>query len=150
QRFSTNTRPAWSLAQPFRFLAHNGEINTIVGNRRWMRARESNLRHAFAAGEWFCCLEENVSDSASLDNALEIMVRQGRNPEAALLALVPPAYEADPRFDPPAREYLEAAAHEIEPWDGPAALIYSDGRIVGAKLDRNGLRPLRYARTSDG
>src|SRR5882724_6607706 len=82
QRFSTNTQPAWSLAQPFRFLAHNGEINTIVGNRRWMCARETKIRAALNAGEWFQCLEENVSDSASLDNALELLVHQGHSSEA--------------------------------------------------------------------
>jgi glutamate synthase (ferredoxin) len=150
QRFSTNTRPAWPLAQPFRFLAHNGEINTIVGNRRWMRARERGIRSALKTGEWFRCLEENVSDSASLDNAVEILVRQGRTPESALLALVPPVCEGNRRIEPQVRKYLESAAAEYEPWDGPAALVFSGGRVVGAKLDRNGLRPLRYTRTSDG
>ncbi|HEY6271480.1 MAG TPA: glutamate synthase large subunit [Terriglobales bacterium] len=150
QRFSTNTRPAWPLAQPFRFLAHNGEINTIVGNRRWMRARESQIRSSFKAGVWFNALEEDVSDSASLDNALEIQVRQGHPPHTAMLSLVPPAFESDPRLAPHIRKYLDAMASAFEPWDGPAALVFSDGRIVGAKLDRNGLRPLRYVRTSDG
>jgi glutamate synthase domain-containing protein 2/glutamate synthase domain-containing protein 1/glutamate synthase domain-containing protein 3 len=150
QRFSTNTRPAWPLAQPFRFLAHNGEINTIVGNRRWMRAREYGIRSSFNAGDWFHALEENVSDSASLDNALEINVRHGRCPDAAMLSLVPPAFESDRRLDPRVRKYLDSIAAGCEPWDGPAALVFSDGRIVGAKLDRNGLRPLRYVRTYDG
>jgi glutamate synthase domain-containing protein 2/glutamate synthase domain-containing protein 1/glutamate synthase domain-containing protein 3 len=150
QRFSTNTRPAWPLAQPFRFLAHNGEINTIVGNRRWMRARERDIRGAFEAGDWFRCLEDNVSDSASVDNALEVLVRQGWTPEAAMLALVPPVHEAGSQMSPRVRKYLESTACEYEPWDGPAALVFSDGRVVGAKLDRNGLRPMRYARTSDG
>src|SRR5262249_30025869 len=113
-------------------------------------AREPKLRQAFLAGDWFRCLEEKVSDSASLDNAMELLLRQGRSPEAALLALVPPAYEGDQRFKQEIHRYLEATAPEIEPWDGPAALVFSDGRIVGAKLDRNGLRPLRYAFTSDG
>jgi glutamate synthase (NADPH/NADH) large chain/glutamate synthase (ferredoxin) len=150
QRFSTNTQPAWPLAQPFRFLAHNGEINTIVGNRRWTRAREQSFRRALNAGEWFHSLEEHVSDSASLDNALENMVRQGMSPEAALLTLVPPAVVGNRRLEPQVRHYLENMAADHEPWDGPAALVYSDGRVVGAKLDRNGLRPLRYTRTSDG
>jgi glutamate synthase (NADPH/NADH) large chain/glutamate synthase (ferredoxin) len=150
QRFSTNTQPAWPLAQPFRFLAHNGEINTIVGNRRWARAREHSFREQLKAGEWFCSLEEKVSDSASLDNALENMVRQGLSPEAALLTLVPPAVAASRHLEPHVRHYLDSSAADHEPWDGPAALVFSDGRVVGAKLDRNGLRPLRYTRTSDG
>jgi glutamate synthase domain-containing protein 2/glutamate synthase domain-containing protein 1/glutamate synthase domain-containing protein 3 len=150
QRFSTNTQPAWRLAQPFRFLAHNGEINTIVGNRRWAHAREAELRRIFNAGEWFHSLEQGVSDSASLDNALELRVRQGSSPEAALLTLTPPAFEADLRMPPDARKFLESSAVNYEPWDGPAALIFSDGRILGAKLDRNGLRPMRYTRSADG
>ena len=150
QRFSTNTQPAWRLAQPFRFLAHNGEINTIVGNRRWMFAREAELRRRLQVGEWFHGLEENVSDSASLDNALELLVRQGQSPDAGLLTLVPPAFESDSAGALQVREYLEAAAAGHEPWDGPAALVFSDGRMIGAKLDRNGLRPLRYTRTADG
>ncbi|HEX7285025.1 MAG TPA: glutamate synthase large subunit [Candidatus Angelobacter sp.] len=149
QRFSTNTQPAWPLAQPFRLLAHNGEINTIAGNRRWMRAREPEVRSRFKAGPWFRTLEENVSDSASLDNALELLVQQGRSAEAALTSLVPPVGQRN-QFPASVEKYLEAAAWEHEPWDGPAALVFSDGRIVGAKLDRNGLRPLRYTRTSDG
>ncbi|HKD45663.1 MAG TPA: glutamate synthase large subunit, partial [Candidatus Angelobacter sp.] len=150
QRFSTNTRPAWPLAQPFRFLAHNGEINTIVGNRRWMRARERSTRRGFHAGDWFQSLEQNVSDSASLDNAMEILVRGGHSPEAALLALVSPAIQGDRRMDAEMRTYLESQGADREPWDGPAALAFSDGRVVGAKLDRNGLRPMRFTRTSDG
>ena len=149
QRFSTNTQPAWALAQPFRLLAHNGEINTIVGNRRWMRARESELRRRFNSGAWFRALEENVSDSASLDNALEVLVQQGRGAAASLTSLIPPAAQAA-QFAPEVESYLESAAWEYEPWDGPAALVFSDGRVVGAKLDRNGLRPLRYTQTSDG
>ena len=150
QRFSTNTQPAWPLAQPFRFLAHNGEINTIVGNRRWAHAREAEVRRVFKAGEWFHSLEQGVSDSASLDNALELLVRQGSSPEAAMLTLTPPAFAGDSRMPEAARHFLESWAVEREPWDGPAALIFSDGRVLGAKLDRNGLRPLRYARTADG
>ncbi len=149
QRYSTNTRPAWSLAQPFRFLAHNGEINTIVGNRRWMQAREAEIRCSLNAGSWFHALQKNVSDSASLDNALELLVRQGFSPEAALVTLVPPAFLSDPRVEPEVRSFLESAASEYEAWDGPAALVFSDGRVLGAKLDRNGLRPLRYLRTVD-
>src|SRR5215469_10831883 len=100
QRFSTNTRPSWSLAQPFRLLGHNGEINTITGNRRWMHAREPEIRSRLKAGEWFRALENNVSDSASLDNALEILAQQGRSVEAAMLTLIPPAFESDPELEP--------------------------------------------------
>jgi len=150
QRYSTNTQPTWHLAQPFRFVAHNGEINTLSANRRWMRARQAVLRRSFGVGDWFCALEEGVSDSASFDNAFEILLQQGHGLPAAMLRMVPPAWESDGRLPPELRAYFEAQAREQEPWDGPAALVFSDGRMVGAKLDRNGLRPLRYTRTSDG
>jgi len=150
QRFSTNTRPSWNLAQPFRYLAHNGEINTVVGNRRWLLARERELRERLQAGEWFRCMEANVSDSASLDNALELLAKQGIDVERGMLTLIPPVFETNRNLGDSAREFLEAAAAEYEPWDGPAALVFSDGRVAGAKLDRNGLRPLRFTRTADG
>jgi glutamate synthase (ferredoxin) len=153
QRYSTNTRPTWMLAQPFRFVAHNGEINTIGANRRWMRARREQIREELGAGEWFRSLEEGVSDSASFDNALEILLRRGHNVAAAMLRLVPPAWEWNGRADRSGRvlrNFLERAAREQEPWDGPAALVFSDGQFVGAKLDRNGLRPLRYTLTGSG
>jgi len=150
QRYSTNTRPAWPLAQPFRAVAHNGEINTIVSNRRWLRAREPELARELGAPGWFHALEEGVSDSASLDNALEIALRQGYSLPAALLRLVPPAWESDAGLEPRLRRFLESSAAEQEPWDGPAALVFTDGVRVGAKLDRNGLRPLRYTLTTDG
>jgi glutamine phosphoribosylpyrophosphate amidotransferase len=150
QRYSTNTQPTWHLAQPFRFVAHNGEINTLSANRRWMRARQAALRRSLGVGDWFRALEEGVSDSASFDNAFEILLQQGSSLPAAMLRMVPPAWESDGRLPPELRAYFEAQAREQEPWDGPAALVFSDGRMVGAKLDRNGLRPLRYTRTSDG
>ena len=150
QRYSTNTRPTWMLAQPFRFVAHNGEINTIGANRRWMAARDGALRRELHAGEWLNSLEEGVSDSASLDNALEILQHRGYSLAAAMLRLVPPAWESDRKLDPAMRDFLEREARAQEPWDGPAALVFSDGRMVGAKLDRNGLRPLRYSLTTDG
>ena len=150
QRYSTNTSPSWQLAQPFRYVAHNGEINTINANRRWARAREHAIRHEFGAKDWFHVLEEGVSDSASFDNAVEVLLRQNYNLAAAMLRMVPPAWESDPRTSVKLRAYLERAAREQEPWDGPAALVFGDGRMVGAKLDRNGLRPMRYVRTSDG
>ncbi|HKM90853.1 MAG TPA: glutamate synthase large subunit [Candidatus Acidoferrales bacterium] len=150
QRYSTNTRPTWTLAQPFRCAAHNGEINTIVSNRRWTRAREGALRKHLRVGPWFRALEDDVSDSASFDNALEIALLQGESLASAMLRLVPPAWESDPEVPPSLRSFLEAAAAGQEPWDGPASLAFTDGHLIGAKLDRNGLRPLRYALTADG
>jgi glutamate synthase (ferredoxin) len=150
QRYSTNTRPTWSLAQPFRFLAHNGEINTIGANRRWMRTREKSILREMNATEWCRLLESGVSDSASFDNALEVHLHREYSLAAAMLRLVPPAWVADPDVSPALKLFLQTQAGEQEPWDGPAALVFSDGRYVGAKLDRNGLRPLRYTVTSDG
>ncbi len=150
QRYSTNTSPSWRLAQPFRFLGHNGEINTIGGNRRWMRARQWRLRQRFSAGDWFQPLETGASDSASLDNALELLIEQGSSAAAALYRLIPPAWENDPALPGELRNYLQEEAAGQEPWDGPAAIIFSDGRLIGARLDRNGLRPLRYTLSADG
>ncbi|HXY07230.1 MAG TPA: glutamate synthase large subunit [Terriglobales bacterium] len=150
QRYSTNTRPSWSLAQPFRFVAHNGEINAIAANRRWLRARQQFLVEKLNLLRNMQILEENVSDSASFDNALELYLRQGYSPASAMFAMVPPAWEKDATMPVNLRAFLEAHASKQEPWDGPAALIFTDGIKVGAKLDRNGLRPLRYTRTADG
>jgi glutamate synthase (ferredoxin) len=150
QRYSTNTQPSWTMAQPFRHLAHNGEINTINANRRWTRAREETIRKELEVGGWFHTLEERVSDSASFDNSLELSMHRGYDIRAAMLRMVPPAWESDQNLAPELREFLLNESLEQEPWDGPAALVFSDGRIVGAKLDRNGLRPLRYSVTSDG
>ena len=150
QRYSTNTQPSWHLAQPFRHVAHNGEINTIVSNRRWLRAKVRELRGRLAVGSWFTPLEENVSDSASFDNAFELKLLQGCPPEEAMLTMVPPAFENDPLLSRDIRAALTSLSQQSEPWDGPAALIFSDGQFVGAKLDRNGLRPLRYTLTHDG
>jgi glutamate synthase (ferredoxin) len=150
QRYSTNTEPSWQLAQPFRYVAHNGEINTVISNRRWLRAREPEIRKRIGVGKWFRLLEENVSDSASFDNALELKLLEGKSVEAAMLALVPPAFSQDPFLSPDVRSALEALSREGEPWDGPAALVFSDGLSVGVKLDRNGLRPMRYTVTHDG
>jgi len=150
QRYSTNTEPSWQLAQPFRYVAHNGEINTVISNRRWLRARERDVRKHIGVGKWFHLLEENVSDSASFDNALELKLLQGKSVEASMLALVPPAFSQDPFLSHDVRSALEALSREGEPWDGPAALVFSDGLSVGVKLDRNGLRPMRYTVTHDG
>jgi glutamate synthase (ferredoxin) len=150
QRYSTNTQPSWSLAQPFRFVAHNGEINTISSNRRWFQARGATLRHQLGLQDDARLLQPGMSDSASFDNALEALVRSGSSIAESALRLVPPAWEHDEHLDPRLRQFLVSSAAEQEPWDGPAALIFTDGQVVGAKLDRNGLRPLRYTLTSDG
>src|SRR5438445_5151364 len=150
QRYSTNTQPSWDLAQPFRYVAHNGEINTIVSNRRWMRAKEREVRAKLTAGPWLRVLEENVSDSASFDNGFELKLLEGISPDAAMLSMVPPAFENDPLLSRDVRAALASLSQHGEPWDGPAALVFSDGQFVGAKLDRNGLRPLRYTLTHDG
>src|SRR5712672_1011545 len=150
QRYSTNTQPSWDLAQPFRYVAHNGEINTIVSNRRWMRAKEREVRAKLTAGPWLRVLEENVSDSASFDNGFELKLLEGISADAAMLSMVPPAFENDPLLSRDVRAALASLSQHGEPWDGPAALVFSDGQYVGAKLDRNGLRPLRYTLTHDG
>ncbi len=150
QRYSTNTQPSWQLAQPFRYVAHNGEINTVISNRRWLRALERDVRKRIGVGKWFRLLEDNVSDSASFDNALEIKLLEGKSVEASMLALVPPAFHHDPFLSSDVKAALEILSRDGAPWDGPAALVFSDGVSVGAKLDRNGLRPMRYTVTHDG
>jgi glutamate synthase domain-containing protein 1 len=146
QRYSTNTLPNWLLAQPFRMLAHNGEINTLQGNRNWMRAREANLASPLWNGERELLkpvIWEDGSDSASLDNALELIERSGRDVLHAMMMLTPEAWESMPDMDPALRAFYEYHACLMEPWDGPAALAFSDGVTVAATLDRNGLRPAR-------
>ncbi len=150
QRYSTNTQPSWAMAQPFRFVAHNGEINTISGNRRWLRARATKLRNELGLTDQVQLLEERVSDSASFDNGFELFLRRDYNPAEAMLSMVPPAWERSPEAAPELRHFLEEQARVQESWDGPAALIFTDGNTIGAKLDRNGLRPLRYTVTTDG
>src|SRR5690349_1819975 len=153
QRYSTNTSPSWALAQPFRLLAHNGEINTLWGNRNAMRAREPALASPLW-GERVDRLRPVIwaegSDSASLDNALELLVRSGRDPVHALMMLVPEAHEGAVEMEPALRGFYEFHECLVEPWDGPAALAFSDGVFVGSALDRNGLRPCRYKVTRDG
>ncbi|MCL6423401.1 glutamate synthase large subunit [Brachybacterium sp. JHP9] len=152
-RFSTNTFPAWPLAHPFRMLAHNGEINTVVGNRNRLRAAEGRMA-TDAFGEDFSRIlpvsSPGASDSASLDEILELLVLSGRSLPHAMMMLVPEPWENDPRMDPERRAFYEFHAAIQEPWDGPAALVVSDGSTVAAKLDRNGLRPLRYWIDQDG
>src|SRR5438094_749020 len=153
QRYSTNTSPSWPLAQPFHLLAHNGEINTLWGNRKPMRAR--GPRRASAVwGETIDSLEPVIwaegSDSTSLDNAVELLVRSGRDPVHALMMLVPEAHSGATEMEPALRGFYEFHECLVEPWDGPAALAFSDGVIAGSALDRNGLRPCRYKITRDG
>ena len=153
QRYSTNTFPAWPLAQPFRFLAHNGEINTLKGNLTWARAREPKMRLQVSQErgrrlEPLC--QPGGSDSASLDNVLESLVHGGRSLAHAVAMLVPEAWENIPDLSPALRAFYLYHACVTEPWDGPAALVFSDGLLVGAALDRNGLRPARYKITDDG
>jgi glutamate synthase (ferredoxin) len=145
QRYSTNTMPDWRLAQPFRMLGHNGEINTITGNRAWMRAREAELEPELRGAMW-----SEGSDSASLDNALELLVHRGWEVSEALMSLVPDAWEGRGDLAAPVRDFYRYQSIRFEPWDGPAALAFSDGVVVGAALDRNGLRPLRWQRTRQG
>lgn len=157
RRFSTNTMPKWPLAQPMRLLGHNGEINTVLGNINWMMAREADLNHPlWNDGNGLEDLKPTVkadnSDSATLDNVLELMVRSGRSPVEALMMMVPEAYKDQPDLAqyPEIVDFYEYYSGIQEPWDGPALLAFSDGKIVGATLDRNGLRPARYSITRDG
>ena len=153
ERYSTNTFPTWPLGQPFRVLAHNGEINTIRGNRNWMHAREAELR-AECWGEDIELLrpiiQDGGSDSASLDNAVEMLMMSGRDILHAMTMLVPPAWRTDERMSPELKAFYEYHRCFNEPWDGPAGLVFSNGIVVGACLDRNGLRPARYKITDDG
>jgi glutamate synthase (NADPH/NADH) large chain/glutamate synthase (ferredoxin) len=150
QRYSTNTRPSWSLAQPFRFVGHNGEINTVRGNRRWLLGRTARYLQNLGLPDHVALLEREVSDSASFDNGLEMLLRCGYNLPAAIMSMVPPAWENADDLPAELKEFLEANAWRQESWDGPAGLVFADGEFVGAKLDRNGLRPLRYTLTDDG
>jgi glutamate synthase domain-containing protein 1 len=153
QRYSTNTFPSWRLAQPFRVLAHNGEINTLTGNVLWTRAREAALRSALwgdAVADLRPVIQEGGSDSAMLDNVAELLARSGRSLPHALAMLVPQAWEDVADIDPQVRAWYAFHACLTEPWDGPAALAFSDGTVVGGALDRNGLRPARYLVTRQG
>ncbi|RYD48055.1 MAG: glutamate synthase subunit alpha, partial [Verrucomicrobiaceae bacterium] len=153
QRFSTNTFPAWPLGQPFRMMCHNGEINTVEGNRNWMTSREE----FFSSPVWGDDIElvknlmrHGESDSASLDHALELLILSGRSPEHAMCMLVPPAYRNDADISDELRAFYQYIRSFSEPWDGPAGLVFTDGIKLCASLDRNGLRPSRYKITDDG
>ena len=153
QRYSTNTFPTWRLAQPFRMIAHNGEINTLMGNKNWTRARENEL----ASPVWgedikhiYPIIQPGSSDSAAVDNALELLELSGRGVLHSILMLAPEAWERQKDMDEDVRSFYRYHACLNEPWDGPAAIVFSDGKWVGATLDRNGLRPARYKIYKDG
>ena len=152
-RFSTNVLPRWDLAQPMRFSAHNGEINTLRGNVSWMRARASKF-HSPLFGDDIDKLGNVIdtagSDSSQFDNALELLVAAGRPVEHAMMMMIPQAWEHHDHMDAELRAFYEFHASILEPWDGPAAIAFTDGRVIGATLDRNGLRPARYVVTHDG
>jgi glutamate synthase (NADPH/NADH) large chain len=151
-RYSTNTFPSWPLAQPFRMIAHNGEINTVQGNRNWMRARQSQLESELLGDlrPVFPIVTPGASDSASFDEVVELLNLSGRSLPHAMMMMVPEAYENQSDIDPVRRDFYEYHSMLMEPWDGPAALVFTDGSLVGATLDRNGLRPGRYVVTDDG
>jgi glutamate synthase (NADPH/NADH) large chain len=151
-RFSTNTFPSWPLAHPFRMIAHNGEINTVKGNRNWMAARQSQLASE-ALGDLKPLLPivtPSGSDSASFDEVLELLYLSGRSLPHAMMMMIPEAWEKHTDIDPARKSFYEYHSMLMEPWDGPAAVIFTDGSLVGATLDRNGLRPGRYVVTEDG
>ncbi len=152
QRFSTNTFPSWRLAHPYRYIAHNGEINTMRGNVIWMRARQSVLASPLFGNDikkLFPIIEPGASDSAAFDNALELLVMSGRSLAHAMAMLLPEAWSKNEHMNPQKRAFYEYHASLMEPWDGPAAIAFTDGRSIGAMLDRNGLRPARYVVTKD-
>jgi glutamate synthase domain-containing protein 2/glutamate synthase domain-containing protein 1/glutamate synthase domain-containing protein 3 len=152
QRFSTNTFPSWKLAHPYRYVAHNGEINTIRGNVSWMNARQSVLKsplHGDNISKLYPVISPAGSDSASLDNAVEFLFQSGRSLPHVMAMLIPEAWAGNPDMDEDKRAFYEYHASLMEPWDGPAAIAFTDGRVIGATLDRNGLRPGRYIITKD-
>jgi glutamate synthase (NADPH/NADH) large chain len=151
QRFSTNTFPSWQRAHPYRVLAHNGEINTLGGNKAWMKAREPALRSRLGADydAVVPVLDESGSDSCMLDNLIELLCRYGRSLPHAMAMAVPEAWQRNPELGDARRAFYEYHASILEPWDGPACLAFSDGRIAGTTLDRNGLRPARWLLTDD-
>jgi glutamate synthase (NADPH/NADH) large chain len=152
-RFSTNTFPSWPLAHPYRYVAHNGEINTVRGNRNWMRAREALLRSDLIPGDLdriFPVITAGASDSASFDEVLELLHLGGRSLPHAVLMMIPEAWENHATMDPARRAFYQFHAALMEPWDGPASIAFTDGTVIGAVLDRNGLRPSRYWVCDDG
>ena len=152
-RFSTNTFPAWELSHPYRMIAHNGEINTVMGNRNWMRAREALLTSDVIPGDLdrlFPICTPDASDSASFDEVVELLHLAGRSLPHAMLMMIPEAWENNPQMDQARRDFYAFHSCLMEPWDGPAGVVFTDGTVVGAVLDRNGLRPGRFWVTEDG
>ena len=152
QRFSTNTFPSWQLAHPYRYVAHNGEINTLKGNVNWMYARQSILQSPLFGDDLqklYPIIAPGGSDSANLDNAVELLFQAGRSLPHVMAMLIPEAWAGNPHMKPEKRAFYEYHASLMEPWDGPAAIAFTDGRVIGATLDRNGLRPGRYVVTHD-
>jgi glutamate synthase (NADPH) large chain len=152
QRFSTNTFPSWQLAHPYRYIAHNGEINTLKGNVNWMYARQSILESPLFGDDLkklYPIIAPGGSDSANLDNAVELLFQAGRSLPHVMAMLIPEAWAGNPHMKPEKRAFYEYHASLMEPWDGPAAIAFTDGRVIGATLDRNGLRPGRYVITHD-
>ncbi|HEU5401161.1 MAG TPA: glutamate synthase large subunit, partial [Terriglobales bacterium] len=152
QRFSTNTFPSWQLAHPYRYVAHNGEINTVRGNVNWMNARQSVLASPLFGEDLrklFPIITPGGSDSACFDNAVEFLLQSGRSLPHVMAMLIPEAWAGNPHMKPEKRAFYEYHASLMEPWDGPAAIAFTDGRVIGATLDRNGLRPGRYVVTND-
>ncbi len=152
QRFSTNTFPAWPLAHPYRMIAHNGEINTVKGNFNWLRAREGVMQSAVLGEDLqklYPIVYEGQSDTATFDNCLELLVMSGYSLAHAMMMMIPEAWEQHTHMDASRRAFYEYHAAMMEPWDGPAAVAFTDGRQIGATLDRNGLRPARYLITDD-
>ncbi len=153
QRYSTNTFPSWQLAQPLRCVAHNGEINTLSGNRNWMMARQAKMASEVFAdniSDLFPVLSPEASDSACFDSALELLVRSGRSMPHSMMMMIPEAFGSKYHISTDKRAFYEYHASIMEPWDGPAAMVFTDGRLIGGTLDRNGLRPCRYLITTDG
>ncbi len=153
QRFSTNTFPSWRLAQPFRFLCHNGEINTLRGNVNWMNARRHNMKSRILGDDLeklWPLIGDGSSDSATFDNALELLVMGGYSLSHAMMLMIPEAWNNNPLMEPKRRAFYEYYSALMEPWDGPAAMAFTDGKQIAATLDRNGLRPARYIVTDDG
>ena len=151
-RFSTNTFPTWDLAHPFRMIAHNGEINTLRGNKNWMAARQHVMDSPYYGKDlrrMLPIIMEGQSDSATFDSVLELLVMSGRSLPHAMMMMIPEAWSKNDLMDPDRRAFYEYHATMMEPWDGPAAVVFTDGNIIGATLDRNGLRPSRYVVTKD-
>ncbi len=153
QRFSTNTFPSWELAHPYRLIAHNGEINTVQGNVNWMNARRDKMRSLLLGSDLeklWPLIEDGQSDTACFDNCLELLVAGGYSLPHAMMMLIPEPWAGNALMSDERKAFYEYHAALMEPWDGPAAVPFTDGKLIGATLDRNGLRPARYLLTDDG